>query len=100
MHSTDSFAMQGLGKTVQMLALIVSAPPTAQEAEDALENAERTTRNAEALARDLAGNRPVPAPAAVGGAAAAAAAAEGEGPPASGSGRPVWSCCWASVVCW
>ena len=47
------YCVQGLGKTVQMLALIVSAPPTPEDAVDALENAERSTRNAEAALKNL-----------------------------------------------
>ena len=38
---------QGLGKTVQMLALIVSKGPTAAEAHKALEDAKRSQRNME-----------------------------------------------------
>ena len=65
--------MQGLGKTVQMLALVVTAPPSAQKAEDALENAERSTRNAEEVARQtLAGSTAVAAAAAAAGGAGAA----------------------------
>ena len=102
---------QGLGKTVQLLALVVTAPPSAQEAEDALENAERSTRNAEEVARQtLAGT--TAAAAAVAGAAGADAGADGV--PRSDSGKdltmgmlesicqlmPVGVGCCDSSGCW
>ena len=90
-----------------MLALVVTAPPSAEEAEDALENAERSNRHAEEVARQtLAGTAAA--------AAAVAGAAGAGGMPCSDSGKdftmgmfenicqlmPVGVGCCDSKGCW